>query len=116
MAAERTKEIKIRLTPEEHAVLERAKTSGQLAAWMRETCMAAANREGSRGKAPATPPPADPAILRQLAGIGGNLNQIARAVNTHGLPALDKVRLLAQLAALERAVTELKGVLLDSPV
>lgn len=112
----RKKVIKIRVTDEEYVTLSNAKTVGRLATWMRDICMLAAVPDKKRGKAPATPPPADPAVLRQLAGIGGNLNQVARALNRYEVSALDKVKLLAQLAALERATLELKEVLFDHPV
>lgn len=51
-------------------------------------------------------PRSDPALVRQVAAIGSNLNQIARAANSsalNGLP-VEAVTLLAQLFAIEREV------------
>lgn len=50
------------------------------------------------------PPPVDPALLRELARIGNNLNQLARASNA-GTPPLD---LLVQLQAIESELKQLK--------
>jgi hypothetical protein len=44
--------------------------------------------------------PADPELIKHLARIGNNLNQIARYVNTKS--GVDSVELLAQLNALRR--------------
>jgi len=51
-----------------------------------------------------------PALLRQVAGIGNNLNQIARRINASPLTTLDKVEYLAALAAVAR---ELEGLRRD---
>ncbi|EPI5424790.1 plasmid mobilization relaxosome protein MobC [Yersinia enterocolitica] len=52
----------------------------------------------------------DPALLRQLAGFGNNLNQIARQVNTATVAggALPAVQICAGLAALERELRLLR--------
>ena len=60
-----------------------------------------------------TLPTIDPALLRQLAGIGNNLNQIARKVNVAGMTPLERVQLLAALTAIGR---ELEGVRRDHQV
>ena len=70
----RTKEIKVRLTDEEHGQLLAKMTGTQLAVWIRETCL-----EQKPKKPPKT---ADPELLRQLGKIGANLNQIAKIANT----------------------------------
>ena len=44
---------------------------------------------------------ADPAMLRQLAAIGNNLNQIARVVNSTGLKPTDTALLLSYLAGMQ---------------
>jgi hypothetical protein len=49
-------------------------------------------------------------LLRQVAGIGNNLNQIARRINASPLTTLDKVEYLAALAAVAR---ELEGLRRD---
>ncbi|MBE0465593.1 MobC family plasmid mobilization relaxosome protein, partial [Halomonas colorata] len=43
---------------------------------------------------------ADPVLLRQLAAIGSNINQMARVLNSVGLSPADHTRLLAELAAM----------------
>ena len=52
-------------------------------------------------------PKVDPAFLRQIAGIGNNLNQIARVVNTKK-NAVEKAWLLSQLASVEDALRDLR--------
>ena len=48
---------------------------------------------------------ADPALLRSLAAIGSNLNQVARAVNTGAIAGdpMQAIELLVVLRAMERA-------------
>jgi transcriptional accessory protein Tex/SPT6 len=75
----RKKEIKIRLSIDEFNRLNELKTKTHLAAWMREFCL---NEVSVASKK------ADPKLLRQIAGIGNNINQIARAVNTQNLSTL----------------------------
>lgn len=50
---------------------------------------------------------ADPALLRQLAAIGSNINQMARVLNSVGLSPADHTRLLAELAAMQRELHRL---------
>jgi hypothetical protein len=45
--------------------------------------------------------PVDPALLRQVAMAGNNLNQIARKLNTEK-SSIDAIQLLAQLASIQR--------------
>ena len=47
---------------------------------------------------------ADPALMRQIAGIGNNLNQLARTVNAGllGGSGIDTAQLLLHMAAMER--------------
>ena len=57
-----------------------------------------------------------PEVVRILAGIGGNLNQLARHINTEAKAGsldlrLHSVELLAQLAATERALSAVREVL-----
>ncbi|THJ64475.1 MobC family plasmid mobilization relaxosome protein [Arthrobacter echini] len=94
---ERTKTVAVRLTPEEHAawvVAAEAEGRGQMGRWVRETVTA---RLEDRT---ATAPVAAMAEVRQmraeLARMGSNLNQIARALNTSALgggpgPAIEDV-------------------------
>lgn len=66
----RKKEIKIRLTDAEFEELQSRRTKN-LAGWMRDLAL---------GSVPIRQ--ADPTLVRQVAKIGNNLNQIARYVNT----------------------------------
>ena len=71
----RLREIKIRLTESEHQALLDRSSRPSLATWIRETCLA--TEVSPRSLVIKT----DPNLLRQLSGIGNNLNQIARIVN-----------------------------------
>lgn len=50
---------------------------------------------------------ADPELLRQLAAIGNNVNQLARRINGLGLNATDVVNLLAELITIQRELHRL---------
>ena len=58
----------------------------------------------------------DPTTVRQLAGIGNNLNQLAKAVNTYGFEPSDSARLLTYLAAVRKELELLRtaAVLTDA--
>ncbi|MGF7484024.1 plasmid mobilization protein [Providencia sp. SP181] len=94
MTEKRTKEIKIRLTEEEHAALLARCTSPKLAEWMRETCLDV--RKPKARKIPLV----DPQLLRALAGIGNNVNQIAR--HLHNDPVFTRTKLYELLITIER--------------
>lgn len=51
---------------------------------------------------------ADPKLMQQLAAIGNNLNQIARAVNSHGLRPDDSAMLLTYLAGVQDELRQLR--------
>lgn len=97
----RTKEIKIRLTEEEHQALLERMDGAELARWMRETCLNEKPNKKRKYKA------ADPQLLAALGRIGGNLNQIARQANTVESD-IEKIRAFAELAALRE---QLQGIL-----
>ncbi|WAJ74967.1 plasmid mobilization protein [Moraxella bovis] len=101
-SAKRTKEIKIRLTEQEHQnLLDRKK--GELAVWIRNTCL---EQEVPQSKIVKT---ADPELLRQLAKIGGNLNQIAKTTNTEQARGdiINLLRVTAELATIREQLDEL---------
>lgn len=98
----REKEIKIRVSDDEYGDLQRRNPKARLAEWMRDVCLA--ENEAPRFKAP----PCDPALLRQLAGIGNNLNQIARATNSDDWKAVDRIQVISALGAIERALRDLQ--------
>ena len=99
----RQKEIKIRLSEEEHqAFLDRC-TKASLATWIRETCLSEKRTKQSQVVE------VNPDLLRQLAGIGNNLNQIARIVNQKAKTdtPLDRIAVISALHGIEQ---ELKRI------
>ena len=99
----RNKEIKIRLTEEEHQALLERMTGGELATWVRNTCLDEKPNKKRNYKV------ADPQLLAGLGRIGGNLNQIARQVNTVESD-IEKIRAFAELAMIRE---QLQKVLAD---
>lgn len=100
----RTKEIKIRLTNDEHEKLLKNCTKASLAAWIREVCLG--EKQPKRNQVREV----DPQLLRQLAGIGNNLNQIARLLNQHNQnpsSVLNNVDVISALASIERELQRL---------
>ena len=102
MEEKREKVIKIRVSAEEFETLKFNSTKIQLAEWMREQCLGVVQPQR---RTPA--PTVDPALLRQLAGMGNNLNQIARRVNSGEWGPLDRLRIIAELSAICRELEEL---------
>lgn len=70
----REKSIKIRVAESELSAMRERCDRPQLADWLRDLALDQVKRRPV--------PQADPALLRQLAAIGNNLNQLARWVNT----------------------------------
>ena len=101
----RTKRVEVQFTEAEYEQLLQRKTKARLAEWVRETCL------GSEVSKKAKPvPKIDPALLVALSKIGGNLNQIARHLNTdRTLSAQEKVKALLELASIEQSLGELVG-------
>ena len=99
----RNKEIKVRLTEAEHQALLERMTGGELATWIRNTCLDEKPNKKRNYKV------ADPQLLAALGRIGGNLNQIARQVNTVESD-IEKLRAFAELAIIRE---QLKGILAD---
>ena len=97
----RQKEIKVRLTEAEHQALLERMTGGELATWIRNTCLEEKPNKKRNYKV------ADPQLLAALGRIGGNLNQIARQANTVG-SEIEKIRVFAQLAVIRE---QLQGIL-----
>jgi len=71
----RSKEIKIRLFPEEHQALLKKSGKVPLAIFLRDLGL------GQKDARKKSYPKVDPELLRQLSGIGNNLNQLARIAN-----------------------------------
>ena len=91
----RTKIIKIRATADEYESLLKRCDRPELASWMRDVCLA--QHELKRSKVPTV----DPALLRQIAAIGNNVNQIARVVNTAKHDPIAVINAIAQLSSIE---------------
>ena len=89
MSEKRTKAIKIRLTDEEHERLKELKQGNELATWMRTTCLNIGAAQQAK---------TDPQILRELNKIGVNMNQIARAVNSHRADYIAIQQALSQIS------------------
>ena len=73
-SVKRTKSIKIRPTREEHEKLLDLKASNELATWIRNTCLNVGEVQQVK---------TDPQLLKEINKIGVNMNQIARAINSH---------------------------------
>ena len=84
-------------------------TKASLATWIRETCLSEKRTRQSQVVE------VNPDLLRQLAGIGNNLNQIARIVNQKAKTdtPLDRVAVITALAGIER---ELKRIHNDNKI
>lgn len=95
----RQKEIKIRLTEAEHQALLERMTGGELATWIRQTCLEEKPNKKRNYKI------ADPELLAALGRIGGNLNQIARQANTASSD-IEKLRTFADLAIIRNQLQQ----------
>ena len=99
----RTKAVIIRCTEAEHAQLHANKQRSELARWLRELGLSQASSNREHVPQPKLPPE----VLRFMAGIGNNLNQIARRVNSGEWGPLDRLRIIAELSAIGRELEEL---------
>lgn len=95
----RDKTIKIRVNEEELIGLRERCDRPRMAEWLRDLGL------GQRKRQPV--PVADPALLRQLAAIGNNLNQIARWA--HRQEAVDAVAVAAALMAIARELEAVRA-------
>ena len=102
MAEKRTRFLGIRVTEDEYEQLLDRCDHRRLASWMRETCLG--EKPARSGKLPSIAPP----LLRQLAGMGNNLNQIARKINSETWTGHDRVHVVSALMAIEAQLTALR--------
>ncbi len=100
----RTKVVKIRVRETELAELRLRSDRPQLAEWLRDIGL------GQKQRRPV--PVADPALLRQLAAIGNNLNQLARWCNSR--KPIEAVEVAAALVAIGREMEGLRDAGQDS--
>ena len=109
----RTESIKIRLTPAEHARLNAIKGRPELARWIRELAL-----NGGGGKQEVITHVLPPDLVRVMAGIGNNLNQVAKVLNQQAKHSdfdlkKESLSLMLQLQATEQALNELREILKD---
>ena len=107
LSEKRNKMLTMWVTEDEHRRLLERCDGRPLAAWMRQTCLD--EKPARTGKLPSI----SPALLRQLAGMGNNLNQIARRVNTGGGTGHDRVQIMAALMAIDAGLERLRHAVLE---
>lgn len=110
MTDKRSKMLTMWVTEDEHQRLLERCSGKQLAVWMRQTCLD--EKPARAGKLPSL----SPALLRQLAGMGNNLNQIARHVNAGGGTGHDRVQVVAALMAIDTGLEQLRHAVLEKAV
>lgn len=101
MSTKRDKMLTMWVTQDEHQRLLDRCGDKQLAAWMRQTCLD--ERPARTRKLPSL----DPALMRQLAGLGNNLNQIARKMNAGQWSGMERVNMLAALMSIDAGLERL---------
>jgi hypothetical protein len=102
----RTKSIKIKVTENEFSELNDLKEKSgysALAVYLRETGL---NQKVSPKKDYAK---IDPELLFQLSGMGNNINQIARQVNSSELKARDAMQIIATLASIDTQLSNVRA-------
>ncbi|WP_416337403.1 MobC family plasmid mobilization relaxosome protein [Kluyvera ascorbata] len=102
MSKKRDKMLTMWVTQDEHQQLLERCDGKQLAAWMRQTCLDTRPARSSRL------PSIDPVLQRQLAGMGNNLNQIARKINGGQWSGADRVQVVAALMAIDAGLERLR--------
>lgn len=107
MTTKRTRFLGVRVTEQEYQQLLERCEGKQLAAWMRQTCLD--EKPARAGKLPTLAP----ALLRQLAGMGNNLNQTARKVNSGAWSGHDRVQVVAALMAIDAGLARLRHAVLE---
>lgn len=110
-AEKRTKQLIIRVSPTEFETLTRQKTHPNLARYIRERALGSGRATDKRN----AKLPLPPEVVRVLAGIGNNLNQIAKTLNTAAkigtLGNVEAIKTATELAALERTLNSLRDFL-----
>lgn len=117
----RERSFKVRLSEAEYQLLDTYNPYGSIAKLLRETALEKTKQiSNSKNKDPVslkTPSHIEPSytktekeLILQLARIGNNVNQIAKAVNTDiaGVGLFDKTKLLHLLISIDRQLQELR--------
>lgn len=115
----REREIKIRLSNEEHEEILKMANGKPLASFMREYCLSANSeyfaKVAKANRAKINRLTVNPELLRQLAGIGNNINQISR--NLNGLlragQSVDLIKLSIILQGIEGELKAIKNQQLE---
>lgn len=112
----REREIKIRLSNEEHDLISKMANGKPLASFIREYCLSADSeyfaKVAKANRAKINRLTVNPELLRQLAGIGNNVNQISRNLNGL-LRAGQSVDLIKLAIILQGIDSELKAIKAD---
>lgn len=98
----RDKSIKIRVTDDELSRLKANAAGRQLASWLRDVGLS------KKTKRLNPPPPVAPDLLRQLAALGNNVNQIAKQVNSSDIASSDAIRIIVELDAIQKELSKLR--------
>lgn len=110
-AEKRTKQLIIRVSPTEFETLTRQKTHPNLARYIRERVL----EDGKASDKKTVKFQFPPEVVRVLAGMGNNLNQIAKTLNTAAkigtLGNVEALKATTELAALERSLNSLRDFL-----
>lgn len=102
----RPKEIKVRFSLAEHERALQLAGNKPLAVYLRNLAVGEQPLDLEPSE---TVPKVDPALLYQIAVIGNNLNQIARAMNTVTLSAGEKILHLSTLNQIKNEIDKLAG-------
>lgn len=95
----RKNRVPLRLSDSEKANLLALADGRELAPWIREICL----NEKPRHRI--TPPKIDPILIRHLAAIGNNVNQIARVLNSN--PSIETALVAVEISHIQKALDEL---------
>ncbi len=98
----RNNKISIRVNESEKSDLLTRCGGSELAVWMRETCL------DQQPKRKPKYPEIDPLLLRQLSGIGNNINQIARHLNSKDFNPVDSVKVISALQSMAENIELIK--------
>lgn len=117
----RERSFKVRLSEAEYQLLDTYNPYGSIAKLLRETALEktkqisiSKNKDTVASKTPSYIEPSytktEKELILQLARIGNNVNQIAKAVNTDiaGVGLFDKTKLLHLLISIDRQLQELR--------
>lgn len=112
----RTKEIKIRLTDSEHKSLLEMAQDQQLATFIREYCLSADSEHfakiAKKNREKINRLSVSPELLRQLAGIGNNVNQVARVLNQQKKSGetIELIKIALALQAIQKDLNAIKSL------